>query len=232
MQKAVSIHIDIAELVFVVSRIPADKKAEWLDNFCETLVLNNSKNEFADKLLNDVKKYQQVKSEKARLSARVRWGEKPEQKECDRMQSNANACEVMRSDANDAKEKNREEQNREEKKEEKETKVSKKKEIKNSFGLKGLVKLSVQEYEKLCGQYSKIATDDKILSLEAHKDFKKYSDHYLTLNNWLRNGTNNISYKPKQTGLFGNNHAEQKSELAEACRKRLEQDAKEDDGTD
>jgi hypothetical protein len=61
-----------------------------------------------------------------------------------------------------------------------------KKQNKNSFGLKGLVKMTDEEYQKLQEKYGKEKTDDKILRLEANKNFKDYTDHYLTLNNWLR----------------------------------------------
>ncbi len=117
MKNAVSIHIDIAELVFVVSKIPQDKKADWLDSFVESLVLKNGKNDFADKLLRDVVEFQRIKGEKARNSANARWHKEDNANECERMQQHTVECESMRSDANDAKEKNREEKRRTEKKE-------------------------------------------------------------------------------------------------------------------
>ena len=128
MKKAVSIHIDIAELVFVVSKISQDKKAEWLDSFVETLVLNNESNSFATKLLKDVKEFQAVKAEKARQSANARWHKQDNANKCERMQPHSTGCETMRNDANYAKEQNREEQIRKDNKE-KDTIVSKKKEV-------------------------------------------------------------------------------------------------------
>lgn len=74
-----------------------------------------------------------------------------------------------------------------EKNKEKDTIVSKKKvESKNSFGVKGLVKMTDAEYQKLCDTYGKTETDNKIIDFEAFKDFAKYKDHYLTINKWLR----------------------------------------------
>lgn len=113
MKKTVSIHIDIAELCFVVSRIPHTEKADWLDSFVETLVLQNGKNKFADKLLNDVVEFQRVVSEKAKISANARWHKETNASGCDRMQSDTTVCEPMRSDA---KEKRREEKRRTDKK--------------------------------------------------------------------------------------------------------------------
>ena len=61
---------------------------------------------------------------------------------------------------------------------------AKKQPVKNSFGLKGFVKMTNEEYEKLKDKYGKEKTDDKILEFEPKH--AKYTDHYLTLNNWLR----------------------------------------------
>ena len=116
MKNAVSIHIDIAELVFVVSKIAQDRKADWLDSFVESLVLKNGKNEFAVKLLNDVGEYQRIKGEKASKSAMMRWHKEQNANACERMQADTSACDVMRIDANDAKEKRREEKRRTDKK--------------------------------------------------------------------------------------------------------------------
>lgn len=66
---------------------------------------------------------------------------------------------------------------------------SKKEDLKKPFGLKGFVKMTDEEYQKLQEKYGKEKTDDKILRLEANKNFKNYTDHYLTLNNWLRDDT-------------------------------------------
>ena len=49
--------------------------------------------------------------------------------------------------------------------------------------------MTEDEYQKLLEKYGKEKTDDKILRLEANKNFKNYTDHYLTLNNWLRDDT-------------------------------------------
>ena len=70
---------------------------------------------------------------------------------------------------------------------EKDTIVSKKKaEPKSSFGVRGLVKMTDAEYQKLCDTYGKTETDNKIIDFEAFKNFGKYKDHYLTVNKWLR----------------------------------------------
>jgi hypothetical protein len=116
MKNAVSIHIDIAELVFVVSKIPQDKKADWLDSFVESLVLKNGKNDFAVKLLKDVQEYQRIKGEKASKSAMIRWHKGQDANACERIEPHTVGCEPMRSDANDAKEKNREEKRKTDKK--------------------------------------------------------------------------------------------------------------------
>jgi len=113
-KKIVSVHIDIAELVFIVSRLPQEQKSQWLDDFCETLVLQNGKNDFAEKLLDDVREYQEIKSQKARESALARWGTKtkanaskrkrPNANVCERMQPHTDECEPMRNNAKDKKE--------------------------------------------------------------------------------------------------------------------------------
>jgi len=62
----------------------------------------------------------------------------------------------------------------------------KKLESKSSFGVKGLVKMTDAEYQKLCDTYGKTETDNKVIDFEAFKDFPKYKDHYLAINKWLR----------------------------------------------
>ena len=68
----------------------------------------------------------------------------------------------------------------------KEKDTKKKLEPKKSFGVVGNVKLTEEEYQKLVKNYGKERTEDKIISFEANKDFSKYKNHYLTINNWLR----------------------------------------------
>jgi hypothetical protein len=80
----------------------------------------------------------------------------------------------------------------------KETKTSGDKSPKQSFGVKGLVKLSETEYQKLVDTYGKQKTDDKIIDFEAFKDFSKYKDHYLTVNKWLRKDNKSVPENEEQ----------------------------------
>lgn len=74
--------------------------------------------------------------------------------------------------------------NKKEKNDKNKEKENKKK--KKSFGLKNLVKMKEEEYEKLVNLYGKQKTDSKILDFESYKDMNRYKDHYLAINNWLR----------------------------------------------
>lgn len=195
MKKVVSVHIEIAELVFVVSKIPQDKKAEWLDDFVETLVMDNNKNGYAVRLLKNVEDYKKRKSEKARQSAMARWNKE----ECERMQTNADECERMQSDSiecetmrNYAIEQNRTEQIRKDIKKE----TNKEKKFSESFSTfwsaydrpdnKGSKENAYKQWNKLSEQERELAFKMIVPYKNSQKDlqYMKHAERYLRDKAW------------------------------------------------
>lgn len=90
-----------------------------------------------------------------------------------------------------------------------------------SFGLKGTIKLSQTEYDKLVADFSKSDLDSKILDMENYLNKgNKYKDHNLALRNWFRRDSK------KNTGGKGlpfNNHKNAKDEFDKAWERKIKE---------
>jgi len=220
MKKPASVHIDIAEFAMTVMEISESERSEWLLSLVKCLsYADPSLNLYGAKLLGEVEQYRE-----AERLRKEKYKEKEEPKGETRKDTERQGKTVFpKSDTTEQTEQSR--QTEQTKEEEKEHECSKKKQPKKSFGLNGMVKLSEDEYNKLVVDYGKSALDDKILDFENYLNKgNTYKDHNLAIRNWFRKESGNKSFKPKQTGLFGNNFAEQRSELTEAIERRKRED--------
>ena len=178
MKKPASVHIDIAEFSMTVMELSVEERSDWLLSLVKCLsYADPTLNEYGAKLLNEVETYREAERKR-----KEKYSDKGEtRKDTERH----GKTEIPKRDRTEQTEQNR--QTEQTVLKEKDTIVSKKKaEPKSSFGVKGLVKMTDTEYQKLCDTYGKTETDNKIIDFEACKDFGKYKDHYLTVNKWLR----------------------------------------------
>jgi hypothetical protein len=157
--------------------------------------INESKVHRILKVFESEQMIEQQMNSKFRMISISNWNKYQGSEQVNEQQMNSRRTadeQQMNTNNNDKNEKN-------DKNKEKDTIVSKKKvESKNSFGVKGLVKMTDAEYQKLCNTYGKTETDNKIIDFEACKEFGKYKDHYLTVNKWLRKDVKPTESQPQK----------------------------------